>query len=109
MSSRRRSGQSKKGQDDHAEQEKVSLESTREQKLLTESELLFEEYLTSHGYTDWWRIPESKDKQPHYGVRYEHSEAVFEVKEFDGDAPPLGFGTFDAYGPDTTGPRSGIE
>jgi hypothetical protein len=75
-----------------------SLESARKQKL-TESELLFEEYLTVHGYADFWRVPEGAEMQPDYGVRHQDAEAMFEVKEFDGDPPPMGFGTFDAYGP----------
>src|SRR5258706_3836463 len=66
---------------------------------LTESELLFQGYLTEYGYTDFWRIPEGTERQPDYGVRHQDAEAVFEVKEFDGDPPTMGAGTFDAYGP----------
>jgi hypothetical protein len=70
--------------------------SARKQEL-TESEILFEEYLAVHGYTDFWRIPEGPEKQPDYGVRHQDVEVIFEVKEFDGNPPPLGFGAFDAY------------
>lgn len=62
--------------------------------------MLFEEYLTSHGYSDWtYEVPvEGKLKTPDY--RLEHGcSHFFEVKEFDSPLPSPGFGTYDPYGP----------
>lgn len=66
-----------------------------------ESELLFEEYLTAHGYSDWTHeVPvEGKRKKPDYRLEHGGSSHFFEVKEFDAPPPLLGFGTYDPYGP----------
>src|SRR5216684_2105318 len=66
-----------------------------------ESELLFEEYLTTHGYTEWTHeVPiEGKRKNPDYRLEYGGSSFFFEVKEFDAAPPVLGFGAYDPYGP----------
>jgi hypothetical protein len=66
-----------------------------------ESELLFEEYLTSHGYVSWTHEPiiAGKRKHPDYLVEHGGAEQVFEVKEFDAPLPPLGFGAYDPYLP----------
>lgn len=56
--------------------------------------MLFEEYLVANFYAEFCHIPEGTTKQPDYQVRYERVEVVFEVKEFAGDPPSLGFGTF---------------
>lgn len=70
-------------------------------KVRYESELLFEEYLTAHGYTDWTHeIPvEGKRKRPDYRLQCGGASHVFEVKEFDAPPPVLGFGCYDPYGP----------
>ena len=54
-----------------------------------ESELLFEEYLTMHGYTDWTHEApvEGKRKKPDYRLEYGGSSYFFEVKEFDAPLP----------------------
>jgi hypothetical protein len=65
------------------------------------SELLFEEYLTKHGYNDWKHeaIIESKRKKPDYRLEHGCTVEFFEVKEFDAPPPMPGFGTYDPYGP----------
>jgi hypothetical protein len=66
-----------------------------------ESELLFEEYLTTHGLTEWTHEPVIVGKRKQLDYRLQHGGAVqfFEVKEFDSPLPPVGFGTYDPYGP----------
>lgn len=67
----------------------------------TESEQLFEQYLTAHGYTDWEHEPEieGKRKKPDYRLAVAGSYFFFEVKEFDAPLPTLGYGSYDPYGP----------
>jgi hypothetical protein len=66
-----------------------------------ESELLFEEYLRTHGYGEWtYEIPvEGKRRTPDY--RFEHSGTsnFFEVKEFDATLPLPGVSSYDPYPP----------
>src|SRR5579859_4110751 len=66
-----------------------------------ESELLFEEYLTTHGYAEWTHeVPvEGKRRNPDYRLEHDRSSLVFEVKEFDAAMPTMRFGTYDPYGP----------
>jgi hypothetical protein len=66
-----------------------------------ESELLFEEYLTTHEYTDWTHeVPgEGKRRNPDYRLEHGGSSYFFEVKEFDAPLPVLGFSMYDPYGP----------
>jgi hypothetical protein len=49
------------------------------------SEILFEEYLTCHGYADWTHEPEieGKRKRPDYRLYFRGEDLFFEVKEFD--------------------------
>lgn len=67
----------------------------------TASELLFEEYLATHGYHNWVYEPilEGKTKRLDYRVEHRGVTHFFEVKEFDSPPPLLGFGSFDPYGP----------
>jgi hypothetical protein len=56
----------------------------------TESELLFEEYLGSHGYTDWVYEPPrlaGQSRQPDYLVRSNGQELLLEVKEMHQKEP----------------------
>jgi len=65
----------------------------------TESELLFEEYLMTHGYVDWEhekRLP-GKRKYPDYYLRYSGLVLIFEVKEFNSSPPQHELGFYDAY------------
>lgn len=66
-----------------------------------ESELLFEEYLSVHGYSDWSHEAPliGKRKKPDYRLQYGGVVQFFEVKQFDAPSPPLGVGSFDPYGP----------
>jgi len=66
-----------------------------------ESELLFEEYLTAHGYTNWTHeVPvEGKRRNPDYQLEHDGSSLIFEVKEFEAQMPTMGVGTYDPYGP----------
>jgi hypothetical protein len=53
---------------------------------LTESERMFEEYLTSQGIASWThseKAPPGKRMNPDYFVPFGNSELVFEVKEFN--------------------------
>lgn len=66
-----------------------------------ESELLFEEYLTLQGHTDWTHeapLP-GKRKNPDYRLEYSGAAFFFEVKEFDSTFSGPGFGAYDPYGP----------
>jgi hypothetical protein len=65
----------------------------------TESEILFEEYLTTHGHSDWTHEPptEGKRKNPDYRLRLDNESLIFEVKEFDGPMPPPGFSAYNPY------------
>jgi hypothetical protein len=67
----------------------------------TQSELLFEEYLVSHGHRDWTHEApiEGKRKKPDYRLEHDGSSLFFEVKEFESALPPIGFGAYDPYGP----------
>jgi hypothetical protein len=66
-----------------------------------ESELLFEEYLTSHGYADFAHdIPvEGKRKKPDYRLEHGGSSLFFAVKEFDAPLPLPNVSTYDPYEP----------
>jgi hypothetical protein len=65
------------------------------------SELLFEEYLTVQGYTQWSHEPpfEGKRRRPDYFLEYGGSAFAFEVKEFETSSPGAGFGYYDPYEP----------
>ena len=65
------------------------------------SELLFEEYLTAQGYTNWTHeVPvEGKRKNPDYRLEHLGSSLVFEVREFNVPMPTMGGGKYDPYGP----------
>lgn len=54
----------------------------------TASEVLFEQYLTQHGYSGWSHEKpiEGKPTTPDYRLPFNNADLVFEVKEFD--APP---------------------
>ena len=65
------------------------------------SELLFEKYLIEHGYTGYHyelRI-EGKRKRPDYRLKVNEMTFLFEVKEFDGPLPSVGYGAFNSYKP----------
>ena len=64
-----------------------------------QSELLFEEYLTAQGYSDWSHEPpvEGKSKRPDFRLNHGGSSHFFEVKEFDAPNFPPGYGG--AYNP----------
>jgi hypothetical protein len=66
-----------------------------------ESELLFEEYLTAHKYTNWTHeVPvKGKRKKPDFRLEHGGSSHFFEVKEFEAPLPTPGFSTYDPYGP----------
>ena len=66
-----------------------------------ESELLFEEYLTAHGYSDWTHeVPvKGKRKKPDYRLEHEGFSHFLEVKEFDTPLPGPGCFAYDPYGP----------
>ena len=66
-----------------------------------ESELLFEEYLTGHGFAGWTHEPiiEGKRKRPDYKLEYDGSVLFFEIKEFDAPCRGLRSGHSDLYGP----------
>lgn len=66
-----------------------------------ESELLFEEYLSAHGYTDWTHeIPlEGKRRKPDYRLEHGGASHFLEVKEFDTPLPGPGCFAYDPYGP----------
>jgi hypothetical protein len=66
-----------------------------------ESELLFEEYLSSHGYSEWTHEEptQGKQKKPDYRLKVGGSSLLLEVKEFEAPQPPRSFGTYDPYGP----------
>jgi hypothetical protein len=70
-------------------------------KTRNESELLFEEYLSVHGYNDWaYEAPVTgRRKKPDFRLDYGGSSHFFEVKEFDAPLPLPGFDTYDPYGP----------
>lgn len=67
------------------------------------SEMLFEGYLRSHGYTDFDFEPEitGTTKRPDYRLRWRGDEVLLEVKEFRGteDDFKAGAGFFDPYPP----------
>jgi hypothetical protein len=67
----------------------------------TESENLFEEYLTAHGFGKWdHEVPvEGKKKTPDYLLEHGGLKYIFEVKEFDSQPPVMGLSTFDPYRP----------
>jgi hypothetical protein len=67
----------------------------------TESENLFEEYLTAHGFGKWdHEVPvEGKKKTPDYLLEHGGSKYIFEVKEFDAPLPGLGPSVYDPYRP----------
>jgi hypothetical protein len=67
----------------------------------TESENLFEEYLTEHGYVDWTheRPVEGKRKRPDYRLELGGFFHFFEVKEFDARLPSFGGRSYDPYEP----------
>ena len=66
-----------------------------------DSELLFEEYLTAHGYSNWTHEApvEGKRKKPDYRMDFGDSSLFFEVKEFDGPPPPMVCSYYDPYPP----------
>ena len=67
------------------------------------SEMLFEGYLRSHGYTDFAFEPEIPGtlKRPDYRLSWNAQEIMLEVKEFRGEADDFegGFSYFDPYPP----------
>jgi hypothetical protein len=67
----------------------------------TESELLFEEYLMAHAYSDWEHEKRlsGKRKRPDYYVQHNGQVLIFEVKEFDSQPPIQEVGFYDAYEP----------
>ena len=67
----------------------------------TESELLFEEYLSTHAYNNWTHEApvEGRRKNPDYRLEHHGSRFILEVKEFDTSMPGEGYGAYDPYGP----------
>jgi hypothetical protein len=67
----------------------------------TQSELLFEEYLRTHGHSDWKdEAPiEGKPTNPDYRLEFNGTSYFFEIKEFEAQPVRLGSGYFDPYGP----------
>lgn len=64
----------------------------------TESELLFGQYLTEHGYDfeSQPKIPPGKTKKLDYRVSFEGADVYFEVKEFE-EGNAIADGAFDPY------------
>ena len=65
------------------------------------SELLFEESMEAHAYTNWTREQpiESKEKRPAYRLEDGGSSWFFQVKEFEPRTPSLRHGCYDPYRP----------
>ena len=66
-----------------------------------ESEQLFEQYLSTHGYENWaHEAPfEGRLKNPDYTLEHSGSTFIFEVKEFNTPMPGLGYSAYDPYRP----------
>ena len=79
----------------------LRVDSVMSNKARTDSEVLFEEYLTSHGHQEWTHEEpiEGKLKNPDYRIEHSGSLLFFEVKEFESAMPSMGYGAYDPYRP----------